>query len=56
MTLRLGDVAPDFDAETTEGPIRFHDFPSWELDDQMVSAARNPGVDVYHHLPVVPWL
>lgn len=26
MTLRLGDTAPDFDAETTEGSIRFHDW------------------------------
>jgi alkyl hydroperoxide reductase subunit AhpC len=26
MTLRLGDEAPDFSAETTEGPIRFHDW------------------------------
>ena len=25
MTLRIGDVAPDFEAETTQGPIRFHD-------------------------------
>lgn len=24
--MRLGDVAPDFDAETTLGPIRFHDW------------------------------
>ena len=24
MQLRLGDTAPDFTAETTEGPIRFH--------------------------------
>jgi alkyl hydroperoxide reductase subunit AhpC len=24
MSLRLGDIAPDFEAETTEGPIRFH--------------------------------
>ncbi|MEX2518452.1 MAG: peroxiredoxin [Paracoccaceae bacterium] len=24
MTLRIGDVAPDFEAETTEGPVRFH--------------------------------
>jgi thioredoxin-dependent peroxiredoxin len=33
MTLRLGDVAPDFDAETTEGPIRFHDWigESWAV-------------------------
>ena len=26
MTLALGDSAPDFQAETTEGPIRFHDW------------------------------
>jgi thioredoxin-dependent peroxiredoxin len=26
MTLKLGDTAPDFDAETTQGKIRFHDW------------------------------
>ena len=26
MSLRIGDDAPDFTAETTEGPIRFHDW------------------------------
>src|SRR3954465_11069293 len=26
MTLRIGDKAPDFEAETTEGPISFHDW------------------------------
>lgn len=26
MTLRLGDTAPDFEAETTQGPIKFHDW------------------------------
>ena len=26
MSLRLGDTAPDFEAETTEGRIRFHDW------------------------------
>ena len=26
MTLRLGDTAPDFEAETTRGPIRFHEW------------------------------
>jgi len=25
MSLLLGDIAPDFDAETQDGPIRFHD-------------------------------
>jgi thioredoxin-dependent peroxiredoxin len=31
MTLQIGDVAPDFEAETTEGRIRFHDWidDSW---------------------------
>jgi thioredoxin-dependent peroxiredoxin len=33
MALRLGDVAPDFTAETTEGPIRFHEWigDSWAV-------------------------
>ena len=33
MSLRLGDIAPDFTAETTEGTIRFHDWigSSWAL-------------------------
>src|SRR5215208_690270 len=26
MALRLGDTAPDFSADTTEGPIQFHDW------------------------------
>ncbi len=26
MTLRLGDTAPDFEAETSAGPIKFHDW------------------------------
>jgi alkyl hydroperoxide reductase subunit AhpC len=31
MSLRLGDTAPDFSAESTSGPIKFHDFigDSW---------------------------
>jgi alkyl hydroperoxide reductase subunit AhpC len=26
MTLRLGDIAPDFEADTTEGRLRFHEW------------------------------
>lgn len=26
MTILIGDIAPDFEAETTEGHIRFHDY------------------------------
>jgi alkyl hydroperoxide reductase subunit AhpC len=26
MTVRLGDIAPDFEAQTTEGPLRFHEW------------------------------
>ena len=31
MTLRIGDTAPDFEAQTTAGPLRFHDWlgDSW---------------------------
>jgi glutaredoxin/glutathione-dependent peroxiredoxin len=25
-SLRLGSIAPDFEAETTAGPIKFHDW------------------------------
>ena len=33
MALALGETAPDFEAETTEGPIRFHDWigDSWAV-------------------------
>jgi len=33
MSLSLGDTAPDFEAETTEGPIKFHDWigDSWAV-------------------------
>ncbi|MBI2827919.1 MAG: peroxiredoxin [Acidobacteria bacterium] len=33
MSLRIGDMAPDFEAETTQGRIRFHDWigDSWAV-------------------------
>ena len=33
MSLRIGDTAPDFEAQTTEGPIKFHDWigDSWAV-------------------------
>jgi thioredoxin-dependent peroxiredoxin len=33
MSLKIGDTAPDFEADTTEGRIRFHDWiaDSWAV-------------------------
>ena len=33
MTLKIGDTAPDFAADTTEGEIQFHDWigDSWAV-------------------------
>ena len=29
MTVTIGDTAPDFEAQTTQGPIRFHKVMAW---------------------------
>ena len=33
MSLQIGDVAPDFEAQTTQGPVKFHDWvgESWAV-------------------------
>ena len=38
MTLKLGDIAPDFTQDTTEGPIHFHDW----ADGQWVVLFSHP--------------
>ncbi len=52
-SLRLGSIAPDFEAVTTQGPIRFHDWigDSWvrarfwvfDLDLKSLTHERPPG-------------
>ena len=44
MTLQLGDTAPDFTADTTDGPISFHDY----LGDSWGLPPRRPHTRVYH--------
>ena len=53
MSLRIGDVAPDFEANTTKGPIKVHQWlgDSWGVlysqpknFTQVCTACHSPGV------------
>ena len=35
MTLRLGDIAPDFTADTTEGKFKIHEWQDNSRNDQI---------------------
>ena len=47
MALQIGDTAPDFEAETTEGKIRFHDWlgDHWAVK---VEAGQAQGADLVY--------
>jgi alkyl hydroperoxide reductase subunit AhpC len=40
MAVGLGDEAPDFTAETTEGPVKFHDWKRQVLGDSVLASQR----------------
>jgi hypothetical protein len=51
MTLQIGDTAPDFEAMTTEGRIRFHDWigESWAvLLEALCASIRREAIFLLH--------
>ena len=45
MSLQLGDIAPDFTADSTEGEIRFHEY----LGDIPIYVGKNDSEDFETH-------
>lgn len=42
--LRLGNIAPDFEAQTTKGPIKFHEW----IGDSWVCRPRVYLITIFH--------
>ncbi len=37
MSLKLGEIAPDFTQDSTEGPIHFHEWARQQLGDPVLA-------------------
>lgn len=55
-SLRLGNIAPDFEAETTAGPIRFHNWIGESWVREKPQDGYLAGVDlIIGHFVLAPW-